>query len=240
MRVELGRAAGDVDRVGARPVERGEAEVDRLAIHVLRHAIGPGVHVAMAAGHVAEPPHVDLEDLERRGPQLGPSARPEGRVEIAAGQRERLEEPELGRGGGERSAARPEAPGSLGARVQGREVGLGGSGFRGCHPAIPACRACSSIWTPCTRDAPPRIAEATWTASVICSRSDPFSRQVFVYASMQYGHWTACATPSAISAFSRSVSAPSAKTALYQAKNFSARSGLPWAMVPNCPRCSDA
>ena len=55
VRVELGRAAGDVDGVRARPVERGEAEVDRLAIHVLRQPIGPGVHVAVAAGHVAEP-----------------------------------------------------------------------------------------------------------------------------------------------------------------------------------------
>ena len=41
------------------------------------------------------------------------------------------------------------------------------------------------ICTPCTRDAPPRIAAATWTASVISARFDPFSRDARVYASMQ-------------------------------------------------------
>ena len=40
-------------------------------------------------------------------------------------------------------------------------------------------------------------------ASVICSKSDPFSRASFEYASMQYGHCTACATARAISDFSR-------------------------------------
>ena len=44
---------------------------------------------------------------------------------------------------------------------------------------------------------------------------------------MQYGHCTACATASAISAFSRSVSAPSAKTASYQDRNFFHSSGAP-------------
>jgi len=41
------------------------------------------------------------------------------------------------------------------------------------------------ICTPCTRDDPPRIAAATWTASVISARFDPFSRDARVYASMQ-------------------------------------------------------
>ena len=36
------------------------------------------------------------------------------------------------------------------------------------------------ICTPCTREAPPRIAAATWTASVISPRFDPFSRQARV------------------------------------------------------------
>ena len=36
------------------------------------------------------------------------------------------------------------------------------------------------ICTPCTRDAPPRIAAATWTASVISARFDPFSRHARV------------------------------------------------------------
>jgi len=41
------------------------------------------------------------------------------------------------------------------------------------------------ICTPCTREAPPRIAAATWTASVISARFDPFSSDARVYASMQ-------------------------------------------------------
>ena len=65
VRVELGRAAGDVDRGRRGAVERGEAQVDRLAAHHLGGAVGPGVDVAMAAGHVAQLADVDLEDLER-------------------------------------------------------------------------------------------------------------------------------------------------------------------------------
>ena len=41
------------------------------------------------------------------------------------------------------------------------------------------------ICTPCTREAPPRIAAATWTASVISARFDPFSSDARVNASMQ-------------------------------------------------------
>ena len=82
--VQLGRPAGDVDRVRGRPVEGREAEVDRLPVHVLRHPIGPGVDVAVAAGHVAEAADVDLEDLERRRPEPGPAAGPERRLEVAA------------------------------------------------------------------------------------------------------------------------------------------------------------
>src|SRR5690606_39822782 len=33
------------------------------------------------------------------------------------------------------------------------------------------------IWTPWTKLAPPRMAAATWTASIICSSSQPFSRE---------------------------------------------------------------
>src|SRR5690242_6725818 len=36
------------------------------------------------------------------------------------------------------------------------------------------------ICRPCTSDAPPRIADATCTASLICSRFEPFSRQACV------------------------------------------------------------
>ena len=45
---------------------------------------------------------------------------------------------------------------------------------------------------------------------------------------MQYGHCTAWLTASAISAFSRAESAPSANTAPYQAWNFSQSSGAPF------------
>ena len=77
-------------------------------------------------------------------------------------------------------AAGPEAPRSLGAGRDGRELGIGGARSRRRHYAIPACRACSRIWTPWTSDAPPRMAAATCTASVICSRSAPFSRRLRV------------------------------------------------------------
>ena len=36
------------------------------------------------------------------------------------------------------------------------------------------------ICTPCTSEEPPRIAAATCTASVICSRLEPFSKQACV------------------------------------------------------------
>src|SRR4030066_1081812 len=48
---------------------------------------------------------------------------------------------------------------------------------------------------------------------------------------MQYGHWTAWATARAISAFSLSVSAPSANTAPYHSENFFQSSGAPSPMV---------
>ena len=63
--------------------------------------------------------------------------------------------------------------------------------------------------------APPRSSgrdrRPCWSASLL-------------YASMQYGHCTACATARAMSDFSRTLRAPSAKTAPYQSKNFFARS----------------
>ena len=68
----------------------------------------------------------------------------------------------------------------------------------GGHPPSPEATAgppyidSLSIWfricTPCTSDAPPRIAAATCTASVICSGVEPFSSDAVLYASMQYGH----------------------------------------------------
>ena len=48
-------------------------------------------------------------------------------------------------------------------------------------PYIDSFSVTFRICTPCTSDAPPRIAQATWTASVISSVFDPFSRQAMVY-----------------------------------------------------------
>src|SRR5262249_40244752 len=101
-------------------------------------------------------------DLDRSRRERAPAARPEGGVEVTARKRQRVEEAELGGGRGERGAAGAETPGSLGAR--GRAGGVESEGdawVRRCHWAIAACRACSSIWTPWTSDAPPRMAEAT-------------------------------------------------------------------------------
>ena len=67
-------------------------------------------------------------------------------------------------------------------------------------------------WTPWASAAPPRMALVTWKASAISSSPQPFCRQEFVYAAMQYGHYTAAATASAINGFSRAVSAPSSNT----------------------------
>ena len=80
------------------------------------------------------------------------------------------------------------------------------------------------------------MAAATCTASVISSRLEPFSSASLLYALIQYGHCTACATASAISDFSRVVSAPSANTALYQSKNLSASGLLPRAIYGKRPR----
>ena len=52
-------------------------------------------------------------------------------------------------------------------------------------PYMESFSAIFRICTPCTSEAPPRIAAATWTASVISARFDPFSSDARVYASMQ-------------------------------------------------------
>ncbi len=75
-----------------------------------------------------------------------------------------LEGGHLGGRGGERVAA-----------------GLEGEDREGPHAAyIPTLSATLRICTPWTRLAPPRIAQATCTASVICSRSDPFCSAAWV------------------------------------------------------------
>ncbi len=53
---------------------------------------------------------------------------------------------------------------------------------------------------------------------------------------MQYGHCTVCATARAMSAFSRSVSAPSLKTAVYHSRNFCHSSGASFPMSGKWPR----
>ena len=45
---------------------------------------------------------------------------------------------------------------------------------------IDSLSAALRIWTPCAREAPPRMAQATWTASVISSMFDPFSKEACV------------------------------------------------------------
>src|SRR5439155_15931225 len=69
VRVELRSASGEVDRVGGRPVESSQARFDGVAVHVFADAIRSRVDVTVAARHVAELPEIDLEDLDRRGPQ---------------------------------------------------------------------------------------------------------------------------------------------------------------------------
>src|SRR2546426_10239623 len=68
--VQLRRAARDVERGNARPLEKGETRLEDRAWHLL-DAIRPGVHVAVAAGPVASLPDVDLEDLDRGGAERG-------------------------------------------------------------------------------------------------------------------------------------------------------------------------
>src|SRR3989454_11996373 len=64
--VQLRRAARDVERGNARPLEKGETRLEDRAWHLL-DAIRPGVHVAVAAGAGASLPDVDLAELERGG-----------------------------------------------------------------------------------------------------------------------------------------------------------------------------
>ena len=60
-------------------------------------------------------------------------------------------------------------------------AGLQGEDGEGLHSGyIPTLSATLRICTPWTRLAPPRIAHATCTASVICSRSDPFCSAAWV------------------------------------------------------------
>ena len=140
--MQLRRAAGDVDRVRRGLVERAKAGVDRFAAHHRVAAVGPCVHVAVAAGHVAQLAEVDLEDFEGGGRERVPiRALRERLVEVA---RPIMLACERARSCSSRSSA-------SGAR---RDERVG----RRSHPRLSAC---SFICIPWTSDAPPRIAQAT-------------------------------------------------------------------------------
>src|SRR5690606_27334554 len=150
--------------------------------------VRPRVDVAVAARHVAELADVDLDDLERRGAEaLAPARGGEVGREVAraggAAEGDGVEDAQLGRGRRQRRAAGAEA------RRGARPLGDGEDGERGHGGAERTCAgagagrrahivwafAWSIIWRPWTSEAPPRMAQATWTASVICSRSAPFA-----------------------------------------------------------------
>src|SRR5262245_8172094 len=65
--MQLGRSAGEVDRVGASSTDsRDHCVHDRVGHHCVG-SIGTGIHMTVAAGHVAELSHIDLKDFERSG-----------------------------------------------------------------------------------------------------------------------------------------------------------------------------
>ncbi len=127
------------------------------AVHHLVRPVRSGVDVTVPARHVAELAEVDLEDLDGAGAQGVTAGRRERAREVSPvrrpGQVYRLHRGDLHRRSGQRSAPGVER-----------------------QDHIDAFFACSSIWIPWTSEAPPRIAAATCTASVICSRSAPFFR----------------------------------------------------------------
>ena len=154
--VQLGRPARDVDGWNRRLLQRFETQHHRLAGHDLA-AIRAGVDVTVTARLVAEFADIDLENLNPSWLQRPlPRAR-DGLVELA-GEMKPTERVVLNLGRRQRQPSREE-----------RETGYGPS----LHPQLGGV---PRICTPCTNEAPPRMAAATWTASVIWSRSAPFSR----------------------------------------------------------------
>src|SRR3989449_6077673 len=108
--VQLRRAARDVERGNARPLEKGETRLEDRAWHLL-DAIRPGVHVAVAAGLVASLPDVDLEDLDRGGAE---------RVQGGGAERVGQTPP---RGGAGQAGALRGPPGEQGSPLSGRRGG---------------------------------------------------------------------------------------------------------------------
>ena len=73
MRVELRRAAGDVERRDAPPRQEREHEVDDLARHLLG-AVRAGIDVAVHAGLVAAIADIDLQGIEPRRRRIAGNA----------------------------------------------------------------------------------------------------------------------------------------------------------------------
>ena len=142
--MQLRRAASDIDRVRRRLVKRAQTRIHRFARHHRVAAVGTCIDVTVAAGHVAQLAEVDLKDFEDGGSERVPAGAAKRVLERLAADHARIERRQLLGRIRQRRAPRRE---------------------RGRH--IPTFAACSFICIPCTSDAPPRIAQATWTASVI-------------------------------------------------------------------------
>ena len=180
--MQLGRAARDVDGMRAAAPDGGDHLVDDGVRH---HRVGPvrtRVHVAVAARHVAQLAEIHLEDLQARRPQPRPGVAVELDAPAVARERHRGQHLELARRRGERRLAPGEA--QRGARRRLVVLQVGGDFLEKYGDArvhyMPSFFAPSRICMPCTSDAPPRIATATCSASVICSKSAPFCWQSWV------------------------------------------------------------
>ena len=154
-RIQLRRPTGDVQRRDAVAAER--AETGARSLRSSTRAVGPGIDVAMAARLVAQLADVDLEDLDAR------------RARAQAGR------------------AR-ERPSNRGAPVLSRSrrscSAAAANGWRGSERGRAACTSRAFRRVPHLHAVHERRAAAdrggTWTASVICSRSEPFSRHAVV------------------------------------------------------------
>ena len=104
MRIELWGASCDVHARDRASAKGFDALSGRLARHDLG-SIGACIYVAVTAGLVAELAHVDLHDLDRRGPQGPQPFGAQRRFEVGA-HRQIVESSELPVGFGKREAPR--------------------------------------------------------------------------------------------------------------------------------------
>lgn len=166
--MQLGRAAGDIERRDRTRAEHGERRAQRRIAHRLA-ALGAGIDVAVRAGLVADLADIELQDLDAAGDERLRAGVPDVLVEAPAeriDQRDALQVPALlGRRGQRRAAPQQR-------RLQRDHGQARRGGAVGVH--IPISAALLRICTPWTMEAPPRIAAATCTASVNCSTSQPF------------------------------------------------------------------